>query len=199
MSVTLRPFTREEYHDFWRRYVPDPIMDPRPYRYQQEHVECSFRYDQTRRDWYPVFGIFTEDGHAVGSLSLKRIDRQKSQCDEIQGVVYGAEAVVVCDGKGKIDGGHPNGNCGLVEKLFSFHKHDEHIQQNCCRGQNDLTPHVQRIPGPFQTGERNAGHCRADHAQCHQPGQHVFTADVDMYSFFHNKVIVAKKARFGNV
>ena len=75
MSITLRPFTREEYHDFWRRYVPDPIMDSRPYRYQQEHVDCSFRYDQTRRDWYPVFGIFTEDGAAVGSLSLKRIDR----------------------------------------------------------------------------------------------------------------------------
>ena len=81
MSVILRPFTREEYHGFWQRYVPDPIMDPRPYRYSQELVDCSFRYDQTRRDWYPVFGIFREDGLAVGALSLKRIDRAKGQCE----------------------------------------------------------------------------------------------------------------------
>lgn len=101
MSITLRPFTREEYHDFWQRYVPDPIMDPRPYRYQQEHVECSFRYDQTCRDWYPVFGIFTEVGAAVGSLSLKRIDHQKSQCelgimmvdDRCKNRGYGTEAI----------------------------------------------------------------------------------------------------------
>ncbi|MGN0779761.1 MAG: GNAT family N-acetyltransferase [Aristaeellaceae bacterium] len=101
MSILLRPFTREEYHDFWRRYVPDPIMDARPYRYVQEHVECSFRYDLTRRDWYPVFGIFTEDGVVVGTLSLKRIDRQKRQCelgimmvnDSCKNRGYGTEAI----------------------------------------------------------------------------------------------------------
>ncbi len=101
MSVTLRLPTREEYHDFYQRYVPDPAMAPRPYRYQWEHVERSFDYDLSRRDWYPVFGIF--DGHArcVGMLSLMRIDHLYHRCevgimmadDSCKGKGYGTDAL----------------------------------------------------------------------------------------------------------
>lgn len=101
MSVILRPFTRGEYHDFYRRYVSDPVMDPKPYHYNHEHVDRCFDYDQTRRDWYPVFGIFADDGAAVGSLSLKRIDTLYHKCE--LGIVmvndgcknrgYGTEAI----------------------------------------------------------------------------------------------------------
>lgn len=78
--ITLRPFTREEYHDFFYRYVADPVMDPRPYCYSFEHVERAFAYDESRRDCYPTFGIFADDA-AVGILSLKRIDREKKKCE----------------------------------------------------------------------------------------------------------------------
>ncbi len=78
--ITLRPFTREEYHDFFRRYVADPVMDPHPYHYSCEHVDRSFDFDESRREWYPTFGIFA-DGAAVGSLSLKRIDKAAKKCE----------------------------------------------------------------------------------------------------------------------
>lgn len=101
MSVILRPFTREEYHDFFRRYVPDPIMDPRPYRYQWEHVERCYDYDLSRKDWYPNFGIFDSDGMSVGILSLKRIDNVYHRCeiglmmvdDTCKGKGYGTDAL----------------------------------------------------------------------------------------------------------
>lgn len=78
--VTLRPFTREEYHDFFRRYEPDPLMDPNPYRYQFTNVDKSFDFNESRKEWYPTFGIFA-NGEAVGTLSLKRIDREKKKCE----------------------------------------------------------------------------------------------------------------------
>lgn len=79
-NITLRPCTREEYHDFFRGYEPDPMMDPNPYRYQRTHVDRSFDYDEMRRDWYPTFGIF-EDDTIVGTLSLKRIDHDARKCE----------------------------------------------------------------------------------------------------------------------
>lgn len=78
--IVLRPFTREEYHDFFRRYVSDPAMDPQPYRYSFEHVNRCFDYDESRRDWYPTFGIFA-DNASVGSLALKRIDKAAKKCE----------------------------------------------------------------------------------------------------------------------
>jgi len=78
--VSLRTMTREEYHAFFRMYEADPMMDPRPYRYQFTHVDKSYDYDLTRQDWYPQFGIFLHDD-PVGILSLKRIDKEKARCE----------------------------------------------------------------------------------------------------------------------
>lgn len=79
-QVDLRPFTREEYHEFFRGYVPDPLMDPHPYHYQKTHVDRNFEYDEARRSWYPTFGIFASDA-IVGTLSLKRIDHAAQKCE----------------------------------------------------------------------------------------------------------------------
>ncbi|MBQ8655194.1 MAG: GNAT family N-acetyltransferase [Clostridia bacterium] len=79
--ITLRPFTRDEYHEFFRSYVSDPLMDPKPYRYQHEHVDRCFDFDQMRMEWYPVFGVFNEDGAPVGSVALKRIDKLYKRCE----------------------------------------------------------------------------------------------------------------------
>lgn len=100
MNVELKPFSREEYHAFYQNYEADPMMDPLPYRYQYTHVDRSFDYDQTRREWYPTFGIFA-DGKAVGILSLKRIDREKKRCeiglvlmnDSVKNKGYGTQAM----------------------------------------------------------------------------------------------------------
>lgn len=100
-KITLRPFTRAEYHEFYQDYEADPIMDPNRYEYNATHVDKCFDYDQTRRDWYPVFGIFDEEGTPVGSLSIKRIDREASRCeigiilqsDAYKNQGYGTEAM----------------------------------------------------------------------------------------------------------
>ena len=91
-----------------------------------------------------------------------------------------------------VNGHHPDGNCGFVEKFITAAQGDKRIECGCCNWQEDLTPHDKRIPGPFQTGKHNAGHCRSHHAQRHQPGQHIFTADIKMCSCFHTPIIYQK-------
>ena len=79
--IELRTFTEEEYHTFFRRYKPDPMMDPSPFRYQYEQISRSYIYNHDGyRDNYEHFGIFM-NREPVGSFQLKRIDRQKKQCE----------------------------------------------------------------------------------------------------------------------
>lgn len=99
--IVLRPFSREEYHDFFRRYEADPAMDPTPYHYQFTHVDKSFDYDLSRQEWYPQFGIFWEN-KVIGILSLKRIDRTRQRCeiglmmvnDDYKNHGYGTQAMM---------------------------------------------------------------------------------------------------------
>ncbi len=102
------------------------------------------------------------------------------------------------EGQTCIPGHEPDGNGSLIEPFVTGQEGNERVQHGRCDWQNDLAPHETRVPGPFQTGERNAGHCRADHAQRHQPGQRVFAADVEMNSVFHNNVIITNLTGLGN-
>lgn len=99
--ICLRTFTREEYHQFWESYIPDPVMDPNPYTYDKEKV--NIRYDSIveKDSCYPRVGIFLSDETLIGELSFKRINREKSQCelgialvnDKFKGLGYGTEAI----------------------------------------------------------------------------------------------------------
>ncbi|MBR4081332.1 MAG: GNAT family N-acetyltransferase [Clostridia bacterium] len=80
-DIVLRPFTRAEYHDFFEGYENDPVMDPRPYRYDPTKTDRAFDKMQARSDWYPEYGIFLPDGYPAGCLSLKRIDRENHCCE----------------------------------------------------------------------------------------------------------------------
>ena len=101
------------------------------------------------------------------------------------------EAVVQAD--------HPNGICGLVKLFLAGNNGDQCEKRSRRDRQNDLTPHLRCAIGPFQTDEQhNAGHCRADHAQHHQPCQHIFLAGIIMFSVFHSHFIIAKNPSFGN-
>ena len=76
-SIELRPFTPEEYHAFFRRYVPDPLMDSAPFRYNREQIDRSYRYNYGGfQENYAHYGVFL-DGQPVGSLQLKRMDFEK--------------------------------------------------------------------------------------------------------------------------
>ena len=97
------------------------------------------------------------------------------------------DGFAACDPEGGVDSHHPDGDCGFVEQFITADEDDGGKEQRGCGWQNDLAPRSDS----FHTGEQvDAGHCRADHAKRHQPGQHIFTADINMYSFIHNNCIL---------
>ncbi|MBR2661273.1 MAG: GNAT family N-acetyltransferase [Clostridia bacterium] len=80
-GLELRTFTEEEYHVFFRRYQPDPLMDPSPFRYNREQISRSYAYNHGGyRENYVHFGVFL-DNRPVGSFQLKRMDPEKKQCE----------------------------------------------------------------------------------------------------------------------
>lgn len=79
--VELRTFTEEEYHAFFRRYKPDPMMDPSPFRYNREQISRSYLYNHGGyRENYVHLGIFL-NGEPVGSFQLKRMDPESGKCE----------------------------------------------------------------------------------------------------------------------
>ena len=135
---------------------------------------------------------------AAGDLGVKHSHKQ--QRNGKQGNDHGVESaeMEVCKHEAVVDADHPDGDCGLVELFFARNQCDVRKQQGCCDWQNDLTPHLLCAAGSFHTDEHNAGHCRADHAQRHQPCQQVLLADEEMCSVFHNTVIITEKKSFDN-
>lgn len=80
-TITLSPFTREDYHLFFRGYVQDPMVSPVPFRYNREQVDNSYRYNYGGfQKGYAHFGIYL-NGNPVGSFQLKRIDSEKQTCE----------------------------------------------------------------------------------------------------------------------
>jgi len=80
-GLEVRTFTEEEYHAFFMKYVPDPVMDPSPFRYSREQISRSYLYNHGGfRPDYVHFGVFL-DQIPVGSLQLKRMDRGKHSCE----------------------------------------------------------------------------------------------------------------------
>lgn len=97
-KIELAPLTRELCREFWMDYAPDLDMDDRPYTFDEAWVEKYFAArsaDESRRIFSVVF-----EGHAIGEVSLKRIDLLK-RCatmsivlcnDEFKGRGFGSEA-----------------------------------------------------------------------------------------------------------
>ena len=80
-KLELRIFQEEEYHEFFRHYIPDPMMDPSPFIYNREQISRSFLYNHGGfRPDYAHYGAFIGQ-KAVGSLQLKRMDRKKQTCE----------------------------------------------------------------------------------------------------------------------
>ncbi len=104
--LSLKTLTRGEFHDFYKRYAPDPVMDPQPYVYDRDKVDRFFDICAEKESWYPRLGIFLMGGELVGELSIKRIDHEKSRCelgvamvnDAFKGKGYGTEAVQLAIG-----------------------------------------------------------------------------------------------------
>lgn len=100
-TVSLRQFTRENYHEFQKKYVSDPIMDNTNYQYDFDVVEGEYDRIIERFSWYKRVGIFLNlDESVIGTVSFKRIDFDKRQCeigitlanDSYKAQGYGTEA-----------------------------------------------------------------------------------------------------------
>ena len=80
-ELEIRTFQEEEYHAFFRGYEPDPLTDHAHFSYSREQVDRSYRYNHGGfREDYVHFGAFLRDV-PVGSLQLKRMDRQHRSCE----------------------------------------------------------------------------------------------------------------------
>ena len=70
-----------------------------------------------------------------------------------------------------VNADHPDGDSSFIKLFLAGDQCDVRKKQSCCDWQNDLAPQRDSDAGSFHTDKPNAGHCRADHAQRHHPGQ----------------------------
>lgn len=100
-NICLRSFKRNKYHQLWKSYVADSVMDPNPYLYNEEKVNIRFDSITKNESVYPRIGIFLLDETVIGEVSIKRIDYDKGKCelgiflanDNYKGLGYGTKAV----------------------------------------------------------------------------------------------------------
>ena len=80
-KLVVRTFREDEYHVFFKAYIPDPMMDAPPFSYNHEQISCSYRYNHGGfRPDYAHYGAFL-DQEPVGSLQLKRMNRENHSCE----------------------------------------------------------------------------------------------------------------------
>ncbi|MCL2694781.1 MAG: GNAT family N-acetyltransferase [Clostridiales bacterium] len=101
--ISIRGFTREEWHDFWRGYENDPLSGMSTSVYEETACEKRYRRALTQTMEHPRLGIFLPDGTPVGLLGLKGINRDRGYCsfgivmqnDSRKNQGYGTEALRV--------------------------------------------------------------------------------------------------------
>jgi len=97
--ITLVPCTNEMWHEFYRKYVPDPLMDTTPYAYDYAKGEENFHKkmaDATRK----YFAILYEE-NVIGEVYLKHINAEDRSTrfgialtdDSVKGKGLGTEAM----------------------------------------------------------------------------------------------------------
>ena len=62
-------------------YIPDPIMDPNPYNYDEKQIDKNYILMTENMERYLRIGIFLSDNTSIGELSIKRINYENSQCE----------------------------------------------------------------------------------------------------------------------
>ena len=78
--ISLRRFAENEYHQFFRCYIPDSLVSA-PFEYDREQISRSYFYNYSgMQKNYLHLGVF-EDERPVGAFQLKRIDEDKKKCE----------------------------------------------------------------------------------------------------------------------
>lgn len=100
-KVVLKSCTKELWHEYYKNYVADPMMDPTPYSYDAERTEKAF-YIKTSDDTRLYFIIF-HNGMLIGQIYLKHMDQEKKATefgialinDSVKGKGFGTEAIML--------------------------------------------------------------------------------------------------------
>ena len=105
--ISLAPMTRELFHEYYRGFRYDPAVfndmelyekcRSRPY----DEAEVNRHYDARMSRAGSLSLAAMLDGRVIGDVVLKKIDREKKQCeigihlisDEFKGLGYGTEAL----------------------------------------------------------------------------------------------------------
>lgn len=98
-KVSVKTCTLELWHEFYRNYVPDPMMDTTPYKYDYDKAEKAF-YTQTS-DVTRSYFVIMLDSKNIGQIYLKHINQDEKTAefgvalinDDVKGKGYGTEAI----------------------------------------------------------------------------------------------------------
>lgn len=98
-KINLVDCNKELWHEFYKNYVSDSMMENTTYVYNYENVENNY-YLKTNDTTRQYFFIFIEK-KVIGQICLKHIDREKETTeigialinDSVKGKGYGTEAV----------------------------------------------------------------------------------------------------------
>jgi len=97
-KISLLPYTRERCHEFYKKYISDPMMTEVEYVYNEERADQY--YELKVLDSSRVFFAIACDDVVIGEIQLKRIDTINACAtlsivmaeDKVKNKGYGTEA-----------------------------------------------------------------------------------------------------------
>lgn len=98
-KIQLVPMTGARWHDFYKNYVIDPMMDTTPYAYDFDRAEKAYRLKST--DATRLYFSIAADEKNIGMIYLKHINSADSTAevgialvnDPVKGNGFGTEAI----------------------------------------------------------------------------------------------------------
>jgi len=98
-KIKLVPCKNGSWHEFYKNYVSDPMMDPTPYEYNYSDCENAF-HRKTNDNTRQYFSIIREN-NVVGEIYLKHMDKENKTTefgialtnDSVKGNGYGSQAI----------------------------------------------------------------------------------------------------------
>ncbi len=96
--VTLKPYTREDCHSFYKGYIADRQMTYEVFTYDQKKIDDYYSLKTSEKNRI-IFSIYREDS-IIGEIQLKYINTAKAHAtfsiilkdDTVKGKGYGTEA-----------------------------------------------------------------------------------------------------------
>lgn len=80
-NIFLKTPDIKEYRAFKRKYIPDPISDPKPFVYKEEEIDAEYEKLDADSEWNRILGIFTRQGEIIGIMIFKRIVFSEKRSD----------------------------------------------------------------------------------------------------------------------